>query len=440
MERQVRWGIVVFRNDAPLTGAGDVRSGVMKFWGEAGSHSLFINRKCGEMGCPVCRFAGDEKDPALPETRQPSSIAEKVKETLTPQRLSLTAWALAAILFGSIGFASVQFSEPALNFNDRFAAIGTPLPPNGPVSVTGSIDGDGPRFDIGIHERRDAPAGTPTEDALRARIDMLERQFISMRQVLDSYSDQQARDLQRLAVLEHMLENARAPEEDASRRITPVIPDTGMAVTGMPTPEAAKPVMSEGTDAHPSAPGEPIASAGRDAAVEVVPIRETQQPADFDPLAGTPVRIVALPTGTSAPEATGSIDPQQQSASPAPAANPLRPQIVEPSAAVGRLRGTGGSVLQRSDFGAVVGQYATRSDAVVAWAGFAEQNDERMRNLQPLLLAAETSENAVQLMVGPFGNAADAAAACLQLLDMTATCHPALFAGEALSAEELALN
>ena len=74
----------------------------------------------------------------MPEKRAKTSTRQVVKETLTLQRLSLLSWAFAAILFGSVGFASLQFgreSQPG-----RPSAIyGQILPPGGDVTTTASI-------------------------------------------------------------------------------------------------------------------------------------------------------------------------------------------------------------------------------------------------------------------------------------------------------------
>ena len=65
-------------------------------------------------------------------------------------------------------------------------------------------------------------------------------------------------------------------------------------------------------------------------------------------------------------------------------------------------------------------------------ADFKNQNAERMRDLRPLLMQRNTPQGGIALMVGPFANAADAAVACLHLLDVTELCHPTLFAGNPL--------
>ncbi|MEL7528788.1 MAG: hypothetical protein AAFN16_23680, partial [Pseudomonadota bacterium] len=59
-------------------------------------------------------------------------------------------------------------------------------------------------------------------------------------------------------------------------------------------------------------------------------------------------------------------------------------------------------------------------------------NEERMRDLRPLLMEKQTGEGGIALMIGPFANAADASVACLHLLDVTELCRPALYAGDPL--------
>ena len=111
-----------------------------------------------------------------------------------------------------------------------------------------------------------------------------------------------------------------------------------------------------------------------------------------------------------------------------PVAEDIKPPLITPSKPVGRSTGAGTSLINHSDFGAVVGRYATPDKAAEAWQNFQEQNEERMKDLRPIIAKSDLDEN-YALLVGPFGNAANAAVACLRLLEVTGTCHPALYVG-----------
>ncbi|MEM9635979.1 MAG: hypothetical protein AAGA50_31995, partial [Pseudomonadota bacterium] len=146
-----------------------------------------------------------------------------------------------------------------------------------------------------------------------------------------------------------------------------------------------------------------------------------------------PVRIVTLPQDTDEPVTTGSVPAATQEPSldifdQEPTQTIETPTIVTPSEPSGRVNGQ----IKRSDFGAVIGHFSSTAAAAKAWADFKSQNEERMRDLRPLLLERQVAEGGISLLIGPFGNAADAAIACLQLLDTTELCHPAVYAGDSL--------
>jgi len=128
-------------------------------------------------------------------------IRDLVKQTLTPQRLSLTCWALAAILFGSVGLAAIQLDGPPRAFSDRFpiAGGGLPLPPAGPVSSTASIDGQ--RFEIevlpGIQNR-----GTATTADVEGHIQTLRKEIIALRRRVEAIAIQNSQYSRRLSDLE----------------------------------------------------------------------------------------------------------------------------------------------------------------------------------------------------------------------------------------------
>jgi len=500
-------------------------------------------------------------------------IRDLVKQTLTPQRLSLTGWALSAILFGSVGLAAIQLDNRPPSFADRFSTAGLPLPPAGPVTSTASIDGQ--RYQIEIVPGP-GQNGSADGTAIDGHIETLRKEIIALRRRVEAIAIQNSQYSRRLSDLETSVFSADAavltqgrpngvdsmgPERQDTYGVSPS-PDTSAsaatekppatgphpAITSpvplpkphrsqiaqiqpietIPAPEVAvqtgqqdQPEENrEGVEAaaagpeqtdRSAEPGTPIdrkpdgeqaltdqavgdgtagnEAAGNETADETVvtfvpdgpaprliegplpgfPMPDRALPAPIGPkLMEEPVRIVELPTNTDAPLTTGSIDPSAAAAPPADdsgvsavTASPLPraarqqtgedrgaftaspaeeisllPPIVRPSGGAGTLRSAATSSLARSDFGAVIGRYASQEDAIMAWIGFAEQNSERMSGLRPMLTPSRMESSGFELLVGPFGNAADAAVACLQLIDVAQTCYPALFAGTPLPSRE----
>lgn len=340
----------------------------------------------------------------MQDPKRKKSKREQVKETLTPQRLSVASWAVAAILFGSVGFASVQFSNGPITFDERYMVSGIPLPDAGPIQSTASV---GERY--GVEVLPASAAGNSTE--LASHLETLQLQVVAMRRRLETLSEQNRVYSTRIAALEADLRTnsgiAVAQRQPFDQTMT--VKDA-VDIEAVPAPamkQTAKAKVAPKQIPHPQA-------------------EKIDAPFVLDE---TPVRLVKLPSASNAPIITGSINPHDAKAKP-----DNKPRIILPSQPVGRLSGNGASALKSSTFGAVIGTYKTREDAMVAWTRFQEQNEERMRDLEPLLAEEGGNNPAVNLLVGPFGNAADAAVACLRLLEVNDKCHPALYSGMALTA------
>lgn len=332
------------------------------------------------------------------------STRDKVQETLTPQRLSVASWAVAAILFGSVGVASVQFANAPDNFGSRFAVSGLPLPAPGPVSTTASVNNPY-AVSVGV-----LPLGSPSNtkpDEVASHLETLQLQVVEMRRRLESLSEQNRIYSTRIAAL-----------EDDLRTNTQMASDTSKPPEKSVTVKTAVQFRDTSNELEKQ-----VVQAPRP-----MPMQQAPQEESFV-VAQSPVKLVTLPTDPTPPTITGSIDPAHHVATPEE-----KPRVVLPSKPVGRLNTTGGSSLNNSTFGAAIGTYETREDAIVAWGKFKEQNDDRMRDLQPLLASEGAADAPLTLLVGPFGNAADAAVACLRLLEVNDKCHPALFNGDALTA------
>ncbi len=394
------------------------------------------------------------------EPQPKKSTREIVRETFTPSRVGLMTWAFAALVMGTVGLASYQFGSMDVRpaGSTQFTS-GIFLPPDGPVGTTGSIAGAG--HGIPVEVLNLPHSGTPLREAdlNQSQIEVLQKEIVGLRRRLSALSEQNIAYSRRIAALEKEMAASKV-EKEAELPVGKISqPAMTAPEPGMVTPIA--PAVSE--DKAPSAavvparkkhPGQfadaspDLANPEHDAAVSQPSPSESRPnvsqtrvstPVIPDPALDTrePVRIVALPDAEGTPATTGSIPPQDDPADHPgiePAATNPKPVIISPSDPAGRLRGDGEMQLKRSDFGAVVGRYRDLAEATKAWADFKEQNEERMRDLRPLIVRSQSSSGAVSLIVGPFANAADAAVACLHLLDVTELCHPAIYAGEPLVA------
>lgn len=377
-----------------------------------------------------------------------ASAREIVKETLTPQRLFLLSWAFAAIFFGCVGLAAYHFGP----YTETVRYAGVPLPPSGPVNVTGSIAQDASSIQVDVLPSRNGQIITADNQMTDGQIETLQREVVGLRRRLSMLSEQNLSYSRRIAALEARLganqtdlvsndvgENP-PPSEAALKSKTDIplkpMPEIGVPTTPLASTTAAAPHSDMLTDKPPAhiESREPRAAKP----IEVLPAPETQKPA----VSAThkqaekrveretsvqPVRIVQLPSAEDPPTATGSLPSDAMTEF-----DELDPILVTPSEPSGRTSGPGKTDVSRTDFGAVVGRYASPEAAAKAWKTFIEQNEERMQGLRPILAPSAMLDGEIDLLIGPFANAADAAVACLKLLQIIETCHPALFVGEDL--------
>lgn len=408
---------------------------------------------------------------------------------MTPHRLTISAWAFAAIVFGSAGFAAYKLGNEAIVFSDpRFA--GLPLPPSGPVSSTGTIVQEGETVSVGILPSVSESTAEENSRLLNGQIETLQREVVQLRRRLGGLSEQNRAYSKRLSELEAALlqtpdsgrptdsgksspdtaprssvkVNAKGPspsrpipEKSAPMRAIDlkVEPAKNRPQHALPADQKSLPQPTEtGSDSTTTLPADPVparsprrietlpapetltsaeppksapAAAGPNAS-EIVTIRPQPKP---DP-AFRPVRIVeaVVPEPVSEPEpeiVTGSINPMD-GLDDLPAA----PEPIRPGSASGKATARGNASINRTDFGVVVGRFPNEAAAADAWLSFKEKNEERMTDLRPVVSPSEQEAGMVNLMAGPFPNAADAAVACLRLLEVSGTCHPALYVGDAL--------
>lgn len=372
-----------------------------------------------------------------------------MKEALTGQRLSLLSWAFAAVVFGSVGLASVTFttSDNFLNFVEGNALT---LPPTGDVTSTGSIGGS-PL--LGVMPSVNGRTLTGADEVETAQIATLQREVVALRRRLGALVEQNTSYSRRIASLEETLEQGEGVDSDPTVAV--------VAAQPAPTPGniTSTPVVEAAPRARPKAQME--AATNQPTVLEItgdvvreriesVPAPETlsetysdvrkrlqqhtgQMRLGEDRVVKAPdreyqpVRLAGPPETTAEQVVTGSINPVET-----PEPEEIQRLIIEPSSPIGRKSGAGQPLVRHSEFGALVGRYFSLEEAQKAWMTFEEQNDERMRDLRPIVSRSDLVKGSYDLLVGPFGNAADAAVACLMLLEVAETCRPALFVGEDL--------
>jgi len=404
----------------------------------------------------------------LAKQQASKSIRDLVRDTFTPSRVGLLSWAFAAGLMGTVGLASYQFSYE----HDTFMPAGRvpgglALPPGGDIDTTASVSGSPLAIDVMQIPKGASPA--PNMDIRQGQIEVLQKEVIGLRRRLSALSEQNVAYSRRIAALEKQVAHNKlaGSTQQANADTTTAAPGPGVVITRAPIADVSAPKakapsqIPTKTTAVPAKQNAPQAGLSRSARQDVEPLLHTAPrlislykiAEDLSKQSSNaanpeePVRIVEvmpatppqvrLPESSTAPVVTGSIPTQAEDTLPegfdaTPTQTALRPKVITPSSPSGRLRGGGDHQLKRSDFGAIIGHYRSSAGAAKAWADFKAQNVERMRDLQPLLMQRQTPEGGIALMVGPFANAADAAIACLHLLDVTELCHPALFAGDPL--------
>jgi hypothetical protein len=399
---------------------------------------------------------------ALLEPNTKRTMQEIVRDTFTPTRVGLLSWAFAAVLMGTVGVASYQFgsgtNEMETSSVSGLLASGVALPPVGDIETTASIGARGQRPSIAIMNLPENRANRASTEINQSQIEVMQKEIVGLRRRLMDLSEQNGIYSKRIAALEKEVAvsklaglNGSGPANfPVKGAISEPVPGVVRTNSG---PIVTEPVVAQAdTDNPPFVVSRkpetpelrlPSAQQTTETPPRLISIYQDNRSVDpgeeFSSVIREPVRIVTLPQpeADDQPVVTGSIPTTSADTLPevfdtTPTRTTLEPKIITPSNAVGRLRSGSDSRLKRSDFGAVIGHYRSTASAAKAWADFKEQNEERMRELRPLLLERQVPEGGISLLVGPFGNAADAAVACLHLLDVTDLCHPALYAGDPL--------
>lgn len=381
----------------------------------------------------------------MPNQRAKTPSRDVVKDALTPQRIAVLTWAFAAILCGSIGLASVKFARDT-QVAEIPAISDKVLPPGGDVATTASIGPQNKSVSIGVMPSVNGRTVTGADQITNSQIETLQREVVALRRRLNALAEQNLSYSRRISTLEEQHSGADTAAANGSNNATGTqpTPTPGIIKAGQPAAKHNQPKAKE-------TPSQRIIQNR----IESVPAPETlndnykrvqqqlrhsgqaalaaARKVDVPQAAYPPVRIVEAPKTQTDDEqlVTGSINPTATLGS-----GDQLSKVIEPSEPVGRQSGTGRSLVNHSGFGVIVGRYSSLENAAQAWASFSEQNEERMRDLRPIVSRSDQEDGGYNLLVGPFGNAADAAVACLRLLDVTDSCHPALYVGEPLPETE----
>lgn len=403
---------------------------------------------------------------ALLEPKKKKTLQETVRDVFTPSRVGMLSWAFAAVFMGTVGIASYQFGD-TLKFETAsgtgLLASGVVLPPAGDIETTASLGSRGQRPSIEVMNMPQDGTNQTSSELTQSQIEVMQKEIVGLRRRLMDLSEQNGIYSKRIAALEKEIAVTKLAGLNATGPANGPVPET----TAAPVPGVVRtksgPSVTEPATAQPATEDPPFMVSGETETIKPPQSTANQKPAnpprlisiyqdnrsidpveeEFSAINREPVRIVTLPqpvpeaTASAEEIVTGSIPTTAPETLPeefdsTPTRTTLEPTIITPSDAVGRLRSGSDSQLKRSDFGAVIGHYRSTASAAKAWADFKEQNEERMKDLRPLLLERNVPEGGISLLVGPFGNAADAAVACFHLLDVTELCHPALYAGDPL--------
>lgn len=397
------------------------------------------------------------------EPQPKKTVRDTIGGLFTPSRVGVLSWAFVAVVMGTVGLASYKFGAPILKSSTIISGLANiPLPSAGDVSTTASINPNPRGTGIEVISMPDSSNSSSSGNLEQSQIKVLQEQIVRLRRRLSALSEQNAAYSRRIGALEKVSSASNTVSNLANLAETPAKPSLGVVsidtatlpslrkvIAPQPKPslfasqasntknETDKP-NSDSLARIPEVGVKTMSGDGRSRRINIHTGQQSQQ--TFPTMsAPEPVRIVELPRSAGDPASTGSINPEARGRVPnefdsTPTTNVGKRKVITPSEAVGRLHGSGPNTLRRSDFGAVVGNYQSLAEAANAWANFKDQNEERMSNLRPLIMDQNSAEGGVSLLVGPFGNAADAAVACLHLLEVTEYCHPALYDGDPLVA------
>lgn len=334
-------------------------------------------------------------------------------------------WGSGALLFSVSAIAAFVLSGNGASPDSRVAGLALP-PLAGEIAATGAIVQDGETVDFAVYPSEGGLAATQARVRLQAELDVLRREVVGLRRALDSLQERDRQISERIHLLEQGkpsptesgLSSSSPPQEAGPANVPPAPRTaTGNAVEQRIERKVGKPETVE------TEPAPESASIGRN-------VTERGNPERVHGAAARAVRIVALPPQGDA-ETVGSIP----KAGHTPGAD--RSDISAPAFSVSPPAGTFTSDkkgrLARTDFAVDLGVFPSADEAVSLFRKVQAEFDKLGDKLAPRLAPAPGDRNAgTRLLVGPFANAADAAAACALLAAHKVGCQPNVLAGELL--------
>lgn len=324
---------------------------------------------------------------------------------ITGDTRSVALWGGGAMLFAVVGAASVFLAQDP-PFHGRTAGA-VLLPALGEVGNTASISARKPGG-IEIYASDGGVEGAQARRLMQAELETLRREVAELRRAMSVMHE-------RGEIIAERREQADAQPPSATFREN--VDAAVDARAGPARPVETVPAPTARQTAPQATPRTVDAAPAKAEAVETKP--ENLIEAALPETLRQPVRIVALPVPGEA-TTTASI----------PASGEQGAVIEEPTLSVnvaaGHIASDSGDRIQRTDFGIDLGLHASRSAAEEAWTGLRAARKDLPGQLISRIVPEEDGKG-VRLYVGPYPNAADAAATCVHIADEGISCRPVPF-------------
>ncbi|MBA5776554.1 SPOR domain-containing protein [Stappia sp. F7233] len=330
-------------------------------------------------------------------------------------------WGAGALLFSVSAIAAFVIAGKDDGPGTRVA--GLPLPPAvGEIGATGAIVQDGETVDFAVYPSQGGLAAAQAKSRLEVELGVLRREVAGLRRTLDILQERDRQLSERL----RMVEQGKTP--------APEVPLSDAGGTGGDQAHpATKDVMQQRIEKKLGKPNAVETAPAPEAVSLNVPLTERGNPEAVATPSRQPVRIVALPSHDE-PATVGSIPaPGHKAATPADGSQSARPTLAV-SRAAGTIAGDGDGRLARTDFAIDLGVFSSPEDAGLAYRRIKAELGALKANLAPHLAPGGSEKSGqMRLLVGPFPNAADAAAACVLLAAHKIGCQPNVLAGKPLA-------
>ncbi|MBC2859515.1 SPOR domain-containing protein [Stappia sp. 28M-7] len=315
---------------------------------------------------------------------------------------SVALWGGGAMLFAVVGAASVFLAQES-PFDGRHAGA-TLLPPPGEVGRTASITPRKPG-EIEVYPSDGGVESAQARRLMQAELETLRREVAALRRAMSIMHE-------RGEILAERREDAETNTSSRNFRqdMDAAVDARAGAATPVETVPAPNARLAEPRPSAPIADDLPAKEGAESKNLIEAVLPETLR---------EPVRIVALPVPGEAVTTASIPAPEEQ----APAAE--EPGLSVRNAA-GHIASDSGDRIQRTDFGIDLGLHASQSAAEEAWTGLRAARKDLPAQLVSRIVPEEDGKG-VRLYVGPYPNAADAAATCVHIADEGISCRPVPF-------------